>query len=204
MPHTLMILAEARCLPGTEDEAAAVWRKIADAMNTPSQLYKEHEDNVLLSLTPVTDATLPAYLAQQHRSQLVTLSPLLVRDIRSQVLEEVETVRPASSASPYATWLQVRHVEVVPQRIPEYRAWRERTIFNVVRGMPMITSFTAYDSLISSDPGVTFLVGYEGQRADIEAAFISPEYARIAQEARQFLVGSPPTLTVRTFKRLTA
>ncbi|MNV86891.1 hypothetical protein D3C71_1809580 [compost metagenome] len=98
--------------------------------------------------------------------------------------------------------MQLRHVEVRPARHAAYRAWREETIFQVVRDNTEVEVFLAYHSLVSSQPGVMFISGFSGSVQDYRAVFENEKYGEIVRQAGdQYITGGPGGLYTRIYQR---
>lgn len=85
----------------------------------------------------------------------------------------------------------------------DYRAWREATIFDVVRSHDEVESFAAYHSLISGVPGVMFVSGFSCPVDRYAAVFSSDRYKTIVQEAGEnYITGGTDGLYTRIYSRL--
>lgn len=110
-------------------------------------------------------------------------TPWMTGDVRRELLGYVEAPKPTDAPLPQTDFVQLRHVEVPPQRSVAYRAWREETIFEVVRGSPLVHTFLAYHSLVSGQPGVMFISGFNGDPQKYLAVFDSEKYREIVRQA---------------------
>lgn len=114
----------------------------------------------------------------------------------------VEAPKPTNSLLPDTDYIQLRHVEVPPQRMQAYRQWREETIFDVVRGNDEVDTFLAYHSLISGQPGVMFIAGFSGDPAAYQQVFSSSRYKDIVQQAgTSYITGGSDGLYTRLYVR---
>ncbi|WP_417280971.1 hypothetical protein [Celeribacter sp.] len=136
-------------------------------------------------------------------SELSQATPGLIGDVRRELVELVEQVKRAEDALPQTPYVQLRHVEVVPERMAEYRKWREETIFDVVRSHDEIESFSAYHSLISGVPGVMFVSGFSCPSEAYAAVFNSERYKTIVQQAGDgYITGGTDGLYTRIYNGL--
>jgi hypothetical protein len=127
----------------------------------------------------------------------------LSSDFRRQLLVLVEAPKDTPAALPTTPFLQLRHVEVPPGRFEAYRAWREKTIFDVVRASTSVEQFIAYHSVISSEPGVMFLSGFSVDPEVYAATFTSPRYQQIVQEAGDcYITGGERGLYTKLYRRV--
>jgi hypothetical protein len=74
---------------------------------------------------------------------LQRFTPYMVADVKRELITHVETVKGCASELPETDYIQLRHVEVPPVRFDDYRAWRARTIFEVVIHNSVIADFAA-------------------------------------------------------------
>lgn len=129
-------------------------------------------------------------------------SGVMVGDVRRELLQYVEAPKPTDSLLPDTDYIQLRHVEVLPQRMQAYRRWREETIFDVVRRNDEVDTFLAYHSLISGQPGVMFIAGFSGDPAAYQQVFSSSRYKDIVQQAgTSYITGGNDGLYTRLYVR---
>ena len=129
-------------------------------------------------------------------------SGVMVGDVRRELLQYVEAPKPTDSLLPDTDYIQLRHVEVLPQRMQAYRQWREETIFDVVRRNDEVDTFLAYHSLISGQPGVMFIAGFSGDPAAYQQVFSSSRYKDIVQQAgTSYITGGNDGLYTRLYVR---
>ena len=206
MAAKLILITEIFPEPSRFEEAAGYWRR----QSTPGAsrqraVYESAERESLLELLALDRLEDLAALGPLWAEQATALAPLLAADVRRQVLELVEAVKPADAPLPRTRHLQLRHVEVKPQVYGAYRAWRERTIYEVARRSPEIDVFLAYHSLISAEPGVMFLSGFTCRPEEYERVFRTPEYAEIVQQAGDtYITGGASGLYTQIYTRLDA
>lgn len=127
---------------------------------------------------------------------------LMTQDIRREILKIHTTVKGAEFQIPTAENLQIRFIEVPGVVLDEYFEWRKKTIFKHVEGREDVGSFLAYHSLVSSNPGVTFLVEYTGSYENLMEGFTSPQYREIVRQADRFIVGGNVNLSTKGYKRI--
>jgi hypothetical protein len=115
----------------------------------------------------------------------------------------VEAPKPERAALPHTDYLQLRHVEVRPPMYRAYRQWREETIFDVVRGSDDIEVFLAYHSVLSTEPGVMFLSGFECAPEQYQRTFTSERYQQIVRQAGDnYITGGERGLYTRIYRRI--
>lgn len=182
---------------GAAVEAITAWR----AEDLKGVLYQSTEASTFLELTPLAGLTELVDLARRWRDLYKALSPLLVGDVRRQVLEFVEAPKPAADELPDTPYLQLRHVEVKPPVHEEYLAWRKGTIFAEVRKSEKIETFLAYHSLLSTEPGVMFVAGFSCEPEEYLPTFASDRYAEIARQAHPRFV-TDEGLYTRIYRRV--
>lgn len=121
-------------------------------------------------------------------------------DVRRELLGYVEAPKPTDAPLPQTDYVQLRHVEVPPQRHSAYRVWREQTIFQVVRESPLVHTFLAYHSLVSGQPGVMFLAGFNGDPQKYLAVFDTEKYREIVRQAGdKYIAGGKEGLYTRLY-----
>jgi hypothetical protein len=131
-------------------------------------------------------------------------APYVTGDVRRELLTLVEAPKPIKSKLPETDYLQLRHIEVPPAKYEAYRAWRERTIFEVVRESAEIHTFLAYHSLVSGQPGVMFFSGFSGDLEKYRAVFDSERYREIVRQAGDsYIAGGTDGLFTRLYVRPT-
>lgn len=204
MSARFLLITEVSPIAGRGGEAATRWL----ASELPPQvearaLYRSLDGASLLELLALGRIEDLGAVAAELRDAARELAPLLATDWRRQVLEHVEEVRPSDGALPRGRHLQLRHVEVRPPVYADYRAWRERTIFQVVRRSDEIESFSAYHSLLSTEPGVMFLSGFSVPPDSYQRIFSTEEYAAIVREAGDtYITGGTAGLYTRLYTRI--
>lgn len=161
--------------------------------------------NELMQLRAFEDLSeLPDTLAKCE-FELSQATPGLIGDVRRDLVDLVEQVKSAEDALPQTPYVQLRHVEVVPERMAEYRKWREETIFDVVRSHDEVESFSAYHSLISGVPGVMFVSGFSCLPEAYAAVFNSERYKTIVQQAGDgYITGGTDGLYTRIYNGLSS
>ena len=143
-----------------------------------------------------------------HESELEavfhTFSAVLAGDVRRELVKFVEAPIDTEDDIPATEYVQLRHVEVPAENYSQYRHWREETIFNVVRdNKDKITSFGAYHSLISGQPGVMFISAFNGNKAAYREAFTNDRYKTIIQQAGDsYITGGNEGLYTRIYRSI--
>ncbi|MCW7539302.1 hypothetical protein OOT46_15770 [Aquabacterium sp. A7-Y] len=162
----------------------------------------DFEQQELLQLRAYDSVTAFAADAAQLAAELQRFAPHMVADVRRELLTYVEAPKPCGSPLPQTDYLQLRHVEVPPPRIPAYRSWREETIFQVVRESAPVEVFLAYHSLVSGQPGVMFISGFSGAPQEYRAVFESERYREIVRQAGDgYITGGADGLYTRFYAR---
>jgi len=160
------------------------------------------DDSTVLELNALSSIHQIEALAPSWEQVWTRLGASLASDFRRQLLTFVEAPKDTPQPLPTTPYLQLRHVEVPPGRFDEYRAWRERTIFDVVRNSTAVEQFIAYHSVISTEPGVMFLSGFSVEPDIYAETFNSPRYQKIVQEAGDnFITGGERGLYTKSYRR---
>lgn len=144
---------------------------------------------------------LSAVLAERVELERAVM-PWIAGEWRHEILVHVEDVVPGGRSITDAPMVEMRHIEVPPPLYAEYRVWRERTIYRAVRGRPEIESFYSYQSVVSTTPGVMFVVGFSGDPTPYWEIYRTPEYLAILEEAgSRFIAQGPSGLQCKTYGR---
>jgi hypothetical protein len=139
----------------------------------------------------------PAWIDVEQR-----LYPLLIADFRRQVHEQRALVKAFAPDREPPRNLRLRRIEVPPQRLDEYHAWREDTLFAFMRKTPEIDAFAAYHSVISTEPGVLFLSWFSCPTEQYLASFQTPQYQEWVKYAgARFIAGGSSALATSTWTR---
>ncbi|MCU1612677.1 MAG: hypothetical protein JWO98_217 [Frankiales bacterium] len=182
MGTSLLMLTEVICKDGEQLRCASAWAA-ASPTTTDRSYYRALDDNSVLELMTVAPNTLVNQLKPDRQRLAAQLAPYLTGDFRRQLLRFVEAPKEAATPTPQTPYLQLRHIEVPLERLGEYRDWRDRTIFDVVRRSPQVEEFGAYHTLISTEPGVMFVSGFSCDVDKYMAVFDSEEYRDIIRQA---------------------
>lgn len=142
---------------------------------------------------------------EKHLIDVFTVNKdYLSGDIRRELLRFVEAPIASESELPNTEFVQLRHVEVPAERYDDYLEWRDRTIFNVVRGnADKINSFEAYHSLISGQPGVMFVSSFNGSVDEYMQPFNDENYKEIIRQAGDdYITGGDEGLYTRLYRAI--
>ncbi|WP_255955368.1 hypothetical protein [Streptomyces odontomachi] len=207
MSATLLLVTEVPVRESEADSAVKNWQEVHARHQDGRALYRSIDDRTLLELRPLTGDDDIAGLQDDARELWDALSPLLAGDFRRHLYSFVEAPKGCASALPDTPYVQLRRVEVKPPVISEYRAWRDRTIFEVVREADESEVFLAYHSLLSSEPGVLFVAGFSVDPARHNGVYETPAYDAILAEVRQKYIipqGGDAGLYLKTYARIEA
>lgn len=205
MSTKTLLITEVTPKAGSAKEVIEAWAALIPPESGVTQraIYQSIDGEVVLelcALNSLADATtLESWWVQTWEK----LGSNLASDFRRQLLTFVEAPKDTPDALPATAYVQLRHVEVPPDRYVDYRAWREQTIFDVVRTAPEVEVFLAYHTVLSTEPGVMFLSGFSGTVDDYTAVFGSHRYQQIVSEAGdQFITGGDRGLYTRIYQRM--
>lgn len=204
MSSKIIIASEIQALPGRQSSLAAAWAQVASRMPAErSELYACTEGNSVLQLIALDELDSVSSFHATWREEWQALAPDAASDFNRQVFEFVEAPKDCAEPLPRTPWLQLRHVEVPPAVHADYRAWRDRTIFDVVRHAPEVETFLAYHSVISSEPGVMFFSGFSCELEAYQSVFQSERYVDIVRQAgSRFITGGDRGLYTRFYRRM--
>ncbi|MEK8034677.1 hypothetical protein AACH06_27995 [Ideonella sp. DXS29W] len=206
MSSQVLLITELTPKVGAIQRVAGAWA----AMSAPERVaqrrvYEAVDGSSVLELSALNSLADVATLIDWWGSQWSALGEQMDSDFRRQVVTFIEAPKDTSSALPETPYVQLRHVEVPPANYGDYRAWRERTIFDVVRTAPQVEVFLAYHSVISTEPGVMFVSGFSAPVEEYTAVFHSPRYQQIVREAgNQFITGGDRGLYTKIYRHVAA
>ncbi|HWX01157.1 hypothetical protein [Collimonas sp.] len=162
----------------------------------------DFEKTELLQLRAFSDRLEFANSFATLQKDLEQFTEFMVADVQRELVEMVEAPKPVATLLPTNQYIQLRHVEVPPQKFGIYRAWREKTIFGVVRENAEVETFLAYHSVISTQPGVMFISGFSCEPAVYQAIFSSEKYKEIVRQAGDtYITGGTNGLYTRLYAR---
>jgi len=199
-----LLVTEITPTTGHGKAIASAWASLPASQSvTDRAIFCALDDSTVLELCALSSLDQLEALEMSWEQAWSRLGANLASDFRRQLLTFVEAPKDTLQPLPTTPYLQLRHVEVPPGRFDEYRAWRERTIFDVVRNSPAVEQFIAYHSLVSTEPGVMFLSGFSVDPDVYAATFNSPRYQQIVQEAgNSFITGGERGLYTKTYQRI--
>jgi hypothetical protein len=128
---------------------------------------------------------------------------LLACDWRHEVREHIEDVVPGKNCLSDSAMIELRTIEVKPTAYKEYRQWRQRTIYEAVKDREEIDDFRAYHSVLSTEPGVLFLVGFSCDPDKYRLVYDNDRYRAILREAGdRYIVQGLGGLQTTMFRRV--
>lgn len=170
--------------------------------NGMHQLFTSLDEDEVLTILPLDDGLTVAALRDMLSPEIGAYASYLNGDVRRELLEFVEAPKGSIRALEDSAYVQLRHVEVMPDRMADYRKWRDETIFDVVREHDAAEVFVACHSVISGQPGVMFVAGFSVDPEIYNAAFTSDRYAEIVREAGDsYITGGTDGLYTKFYKR---
>lgn len=200
----LLYIGEIAVAPGSGEHLAERFlaERESDAV-APRSVYRSSGGERILELIALDGWTmLPSVLAARDRFA-ASVTPSLASDWHAQLLTFVEHLTPGAERVPRSPGLELRHIEVPLAVHAEYLHWRRSTLFPPLAGRPEIDEFTAYHSLLSTRPGVTFVVGFSTDPAAYRAAYETPEYREVLRQAGQhYIAGGLDSLHTEIFTRV--
>jgi len=204
MSAKYLLIAEITLKDGQIKAVASEWGNLPTPQGVVERaLFRALDDSTALELSALSSINQIKALAPSWEQTWTRLGVNLASDFRRQLPTFVEASKDTNQPLPTTPYLQLRHVEVSPGCFDEYRAWRERTIFDVVRNSPAVEQFIAYHSVINTEPGVMFLSGFSVAPDVYAETFNSPRYQQIVQEAGDnFITGGERGLYTKLYQRV--
>ncbi|HCB1211958.1 hypothetical protein [Alcaligenes sp.] len=202
MSAQFIMITEIDVTSGTTQEVVEKWRSITPAEDVLQRVfYRSTDDETVLEIVALNSLNVQGSLLSYFDTTTEAVREFLKSDFRRQLLSFVEAPRKTDGLLPSTQFLQLRHVEVLPPMYKAYRHWREETIFDVVRNAEVIELFLAYHSAISTEPGVMFLSGFNGDVDSYMKVFNSDRYKDIVQQAgNQYITGGEKGLYTRLYQ----
>lgn len=184
------------------DISNATFSSLKNTENTRYYLCEEQGINELLELRSFNDIREIAWIEEEIEAMFHRFAGTLSADISRELLKFVESPIENKKRLPDTKYIQLRHVEVAANNYQQYRQWREKTIFNVVRNnTDKIESFDAFHSLISGVPGVMFIAAFSGNKDAYLDIFAHPRYQEIIQQAGDnYITGGNNGLYTRIYR----
>lgn len=205
MSSNLIFSTEVLVKVDQQEKAWEVW--CDNSLQTMPQGFErvcyrlEEERNRFLELVSIKGLSSVDVLINGRESFSNQMANLMKSDWHRQVFQHVESVKPDSNKLPCTPKLQLRYIEVPLSVQDEYLEWRDKTIFDVIRNSPQIDCFLAYHTLFSTQPGVMFFSGFEGDSKQyMEEVFLTPRYKDIVSEAGdRYIAGGEKGLYTKIF-----
>lgn len=205
MSAQFLMVTQVAVRPGALERTAGAWRRLNAAAGADAQLYSSVDSGNLMELRSVPSlAELPA-LREQWAQLWSEVASDLAGDFHRQLLEFVEAPKPTDRSLPDTPYVQLRRVEVKPPVHEQYLDWRRRTIFQVANAAEESQVFLCYHSLVSTDPGVLFVVGFSVAPKEHDAIYRTPAYEDILVQARENYIvpeGGDAGLFLESYARL--
>lgn len=201
MSAPIIQLTELAIIKNNLKTARNAWRKLIPDSSNTARLYEQLDSPTLLELRAYPTWPNLFDTAPERRELWETLSQYAEGDFRRELLTYIEEPKPIDTPLPDTANLELRRVEVRPPQYDDYRAWRNRTIFDVVRAAPEVSTFSAYHTVFSTHPGVLFLSGFDGSLNDYRQVFSSARYRQIVQAAgAKYITRGEQGLDTRIFR----
>jgi hypothetical protein len=157
----------------------------------PRSIYQHEAGDRLLELVALPDLGAlgplmsdPAWLEIER-----SVRPRLAVDFRRQV-HTLRYCARQSSTLPTAASLQLTRMEVAPKLTQSHQALREQMLYPHAEKSSVVESFLAFDSLISTEPGVLYLTGFSCEKSRFVEEFATGRQREFLTEvALRFVIG---------------
>ncbi|MDF2690771.1 MAG: hypothetical protein K0S29_626 [Gammaproteobacteria bacterium] len=181
-----IFLSEVRTTAGHSSQVLSILEKHIGSL-ADIQFYHSESLNSIVILQKLQDPKQAFDIIKHYQEQsfLNEINPLLMSDWRRQVLELKETVKAQNQPLPNTASIQLRYIEVPLRVYEDYLSWRRQTIFEHVKKEADIKSFCAYHSLLSTQPGVMFISGFDCDEQQYLSGFSKASYQEIVKQAGQ-------------------
>ncbi len=196
MPTTFLLISRFPVKPGA---APAMIDALGESVDT--RVLSSLEADEVLELRAIPNGLTLTEMATLLSPEAERLAGYLVGDVRRELLSFVEAPKSCGGPLPDTPYIQLRHVEVKPEQASAYLEWRDKTIFDVVRGHDAAKVFLAYHSIISGQPGVMFVSGFSVEPEVYTSAFTSEHYAEIVRQAGDtYITGGTDGLYTKIYR----
>jgi hypothetical protein len=180
---TYLLRSRVLALPGRKLQAAGRLSSRDRDGERSHAAFAAFDGDEIMELTAFRNLDeLPAVMAERAEAER-GLTSWLAGEWRHDILGYVEDVIPGHGGITKSPMVEMRHIEVNPALYSEYRTWREQTIYLSVRGREEIDDFRSYHSVLSTNPGVMFIVGFSSEPERYREVYKTSEYLNILKEA---------------------
>lgn len=204
MPSNYLLISRIPLSENVDKEILLNKQSLSESDRNRYFVSVEGDTNELLETRAYTEISEIESDEESLENIFTDLADIVCGDIKRELVKHVESPIKSNNAVPATKYVQLRHVEVLPEKYQGYREWREETIFNVVReNEDKITSFDAYHSLISGVPGVMFVSSFNGDIEEYIEPFTNDNYREIVQQAGDgFITGGKEGLYTKIYQAL--
>jgi hypothetical protein len=120
--------------------------------------------------------------------------PRLVVDYRRQIHALRDVVKPPASPVPSGDRIQLTRAEIAPGKLDEYHAWRRDSFFPHVRAQEHVEGFTAYHSVLSTEPGALLVSQFSCLFEEYLESQKTPGYQELTRHAASsYVLGAVAT-----------
>ncbi|KQU00379.1 hypothetical protein [Sanguibacter sp. Leaf3] len=203
MSASTIQITELPLVEGTLPAARSAWKGLLAGSPDDVRLYEREDGTTLLEIRAYETWPDLGATGLERQDLWDALATWAAGDFRREILTRIEEPKPTAGPLPETEHLELRYVEVRPPRYEDYRAWRDETIFDVVRTSPEISTFSAYHTVMTTRPGVLFLSGFDGDPGVYRSVFSSDRYKEIVQAAGDnYITGGNHGLATRIYTRV--
>ncbi len=202
---TYLMVTEFAVYPSKAQDLMGLWKRASLRLTKGRQLYFSDEKQTLVELAALSDLDLSivSFFANLDNEFTQDAIALMSSDWHRQIVHLAREVKPQASILPNTSYIQLRYIEVPLSVYGDYLSWREKTIFPHVKSHGAIKSFSAYHTTISTQPGVLFISGFDGDISAYNTCFEEPAYKEIIRQAgSKYISGGERCLYTHTVKKV--
>lgn len=161
----------------------------------PRSVYKHEAGDRLIEFVALPELSgLGELLGDASWQQAeARVRPRLGVDFRRQIHALREVVKPSASPVPSGAHLHLSRAEIAPQELDGYHAWRRDVFFPHVRALEQVEGFTAYHSVVSTEPGALLLAQFSGPLEKYVESQKAPAQQEFALHASRYILGAVAT-----------
>lgn len=181
-----------------DDVEAALKQVRATDSQLPRTLYRHDAGDRLLELVGLPElASLAALFEDPAWQECERIArPVLVADFRRQIYALRDVVKAPSVALPSGGRLLLSRGEIAPRALEAYWAWRAAAHDPLIREREEVDRFTAYHSVLSTEPGFLHLLEFSVELAALQRSLAASGHQELIQHAsREYVLGQVATST---------
>jgi hypothetical protein len=203
MNGNYVMIAKAYIKNEAWEKAKLLWENNYLQANYSRVVYERAEEYALLEIIALPDMDDMANIIRNRHDFINNAKQFMRSDWHITVLQYMEDLKPTVKPVPTSHFIELRHIEVPLSIYEEYKQWREKTIYRVLKPKKEIEVFSYYHTILGEKPGVYFIVGFSTDIPSYTGVYQEPEYQEILRQAGQnYITGGLAGLSTEIYKKL--